>query len=92
MMMSLFFQICLLLLLFETSHRFLGPVELMGSFGWCYCLKTLQLTYIMSVSIKLEKKLERSTFAASIYLFKFNNKNTRKRCGISSKLTIKTLE
>ena len=26
-------------------------------------------------------------FPVSIYLFKFNNKNTRKRCEISSKLT-----
>ena len=28
----------------------------------------------------------------NIYLFKFNNRNTRKRCGICSKLTIKTPE
>ena len=30
--------------------------------------------------------------AANIYLFKFNNRNTRKRCEICSKLTIKTPE
>ena len=30
------------------------------------------------------------TFPANIYLFRFNNRNTRKRCGICSKLTIKT--
>ena len=29
---------------------------------------------------------------ANIYLFKFNNKNTRKMCEIFSKLTIKTPE
>ena len=29
---------------------------------------------------------------ANIYLFKVTNKNTRKRCGIYSKLTIKTIE
>ena len=29
---------------------------------------------------------------AKIYLFKFNNKNSRKRCEICSKLTIKTPE
>ena len=29
---------------------------------------------------------------ANIYLFKVNNKNTRKRCEICSKLTIKTPE
>ena len=31
-------------------------------------------------------------FPANIYLFKFNNRNTRKRCEICSKLTIKTPE
>ena len=30
------------------------------------------------------------TFPANIYLFKMNNRNTRKRCEICSKLTIKT--
>ena len=30
--------------------------------------------------------------SAGIYLFKVNNRNTRKRCEISSKLTMKTLE
>ena len=29
---------------------------------------------------------------ANIYLFKLNNKNTKKQCEICSKLTIKTLE
>ena len=29
---------------------------------------------------------------ANIYFLKVNNRNTRKRCGIYSKLTIKTLE
>ena len=31
-----------------------------------------------------------SRYPASIYLFKFNNRNVRKRCEIRSKLTIKT--
>ena len=29
-------------------------------------------------------------FPANIYLFKFNNRHTRRRCEICSKLTIKT--
>ena len=29
-------------------------------------------------------------YSANIYLFKVNNRNTRKRCKICSKLTIKT--
>ena len=33
-----------------------------------------------------------SSNPANIYLFKVNNKNTRKRCEINSKLTIKTPE
>ena len=32
------------------------------------------------------------TYPANIYLFEVNNRNTRKRCGICSKLTIKTPE
>ena len=36
------------------------------------------------------EKLE--TTPANVYLFKFNNRNTRKRCKICSKLTIKTPE
>ena len=32
------------------------------------------------------------SYPANIYLFKVNNRNTRKRCEICSKLTIKTLE
>ena len=32
------------------------------------------------------------TFPANIYLFKVNNRNIRKRCGIYSKSTIKTPE
>ena len=44
-----------------------------------------------------QKILEKSTFdlsndPATIYLFKFNNKNTRKRCEIRSNLIIKTPE
>ena len=31
-------------------------------------------------------------FPANVYLLKVNNRNTRKRCEICSKLTIKTLE
>ena len=33
-----------------------------------------------------------SVIPANIYLFKVNNKDTRKRCKICSKLTIKTPE
>ena len=33
-----------------------------------------------------------SQFPANIYLLKVNNRNTRKRCEICSKLTIKTPE
>ena len=31
-------------------------------------------------------------FSLGGYMFKFNNRNTRARCEISSKITIKTLE
>ena len=31
-------------------------------------------------------------FSAKIYLFKINNENTKRRCELGSKLTMKTLE
>ena len=34
--------------------------------------------------------LQRDAFPANIYFFKVNNKNVRKKCEISSKLTMKT--
>ena len=36
--------------------------------------------------------LPNDTLSAGIYLLKFNNRNTRTRCEICSKLTMKTLE
>ena len=39
-----------------------------------------------------ESKKTKRNFPANIYLFKVNNKNTRKRCEICSQLTIKTPE
>ena len=41
--------------------------------------------------ILIEIQLTRTSFSC-IYLFKDNNRNTRKRCEICSKLTIKTPE
>ena len=37
-------------------------------------------------------KINSTYYPANIYLLKFNNRNTRKRCEICSKLTIKTPE
>ena len=42
--------------------------------------------------VKLPCSLPVNTSPANIYLFKVNNRNTRKRCEIFSKLTIKTPE
>ena len=38
----------------------------------------------------VQKQSMFNTFPAGIYLHKVNNRNTRKRCEICSKLTIKT--
>ena len=40
---------------------------------------------------KVVNEPKHSVFASNIYLFKVNNKNTRKICEISSKLTTNTL-
>ena len=45
--------------------------------------------FILSLPSRDKKKRH---IPANIYLFKINNKSTRKRCEICSKLTIKTLE
>ena len=39
-----------------------------------------------------KKTLDLSFYPVKIYLVKVNNRNTRKRCEICSKLTIKTLD
>ena len=36
-------------------------------------------------------RVKSQIFSAGIYLFKYNNRNTRTRCEICSKLTIKTV-
>ena len=38
------------------------------------------------------KYFQKRSHPTNFYLFKVNNKNTRKKCGICSKLTIKTPE
>ena len=38
------------------------------------------------------KYLQKHSHPANIYLFKVNNKNTKKQCDICSKLTLKTPE
>ena len=49
--------------------------------------------YFLSESPKFMKQLASHAYIpASIYLLKVNNKNTRTRCEICSKLTIKTTE
>ena len=48
------------------------------------------MTVIKSYKILVAKPLKH--FPANIFLFKVNNRNTRKKCEIFSKLTIKTPE
>ena len=55
----------------------------------------LKMTYdniFGTILIILVKALRKCTNPANIYLSKVNNTNTRKKCDICSKLTIKTLE
>ena len=44
----------------------------------------------IAINVKLNPLI--SYYLANIYLFKVNNRNTRKRCEVFSKLTIKTPE
>ena len=62
-----------------------------------FTLRNMFLTYLKKLSFCNEKKLNRvlntaaiySRFPAGNYMFKGNNRNTRTRCEICSKLTIK---
>ena len=45
-----------------------------------------------SEAVKLQVKLHQVSFPASSYMFQVNNRNTRARCEICSKLTIKIPE
>ena len=56
------------------------------------CLQDLLLNIKNDSLITTLRKILKTSFPANIYLFKFNNKSTRKRCKIFSKLTIKTPE
>ena len=57
-----------------------------------YCVKFTSKGETKEVLIELLVKIDLLRILANIYLFKFNNRNLRKRCEICSKLTIKTPE
>ena len=60
------------------------------------CYYHVNYNYVNFYIFDLKKQLSKISFSkslpANIYLFKVNNRNTRKRCKICSKLTIKTAE
>ena len=66
------------------GHLFNCSGKEIGVFGW------YQIIYMMTCFIQyIRGKLH---LPASIYVLKVNNRNTRTRCEICSKLTIKTPE
>ena len=52
----------------------------------------IRLSETLQLSEACSKKTDKKFFPTNIYLFKVNNRNTRRRCEICSKLTIKTPE
>ena len=56
------------------------------------CKNGRQQSYQFNYPWKAISSLHATLNAANIYLFKVNNRNTRKRCEIYSKFTIKTPE
>ena len=54
----------------------------------CFC----KLFLLIQISLVLYETLLWEPYPTNIYLFQVNNGNTRKRCEICSKLTIKTTE
>ena len=63
-------------------------IALLGCKG---LLGTVQQVHL-ALKIKSNEKIYLKKYPANIYLFKVNNENTRKRCEIGAKLTIKTPE
>ena len=53
---------------------------------------SIELTFIVTIKLKLNWLFNSLLSPAGIYLLKVNNRNTRSRCEISSKLTIPTPE
>ena len=53
-------------------------------------IRTLSLSKILLVLIKTWRRLCINSNSAGNYMFKVNNRNTKARCEICSKLTIKT--
>ena len=67
---------------------------------WCFrfhtapslCNYELKHCPVLLSVFLINAYISQSTYPANIYLFKVNNRNSRKRCEICSKLTIKTSE
>ena len=82
--------------LFIFMWRYLGPCQrfimepLMLMAMNYFREKVLSWMFDRLVNIPLYSSSK--VFSANFYLFKVNNRNTRKRCEICSKLTIKTPE
>ena len=105
---SFFFPICgIVPVLLNQIFAFTGAIEAFkNACGGAYfskvignspkiLLKMSSFTYIFSkiLNHRLNFATLRTTiFKSGIYLLKFNSRNTRARCTISSKLTIKTPE
>ena len=66
--------------------------------GWSFFAKIVNVFYALtiffmfSLDYSVIDYFDRVLNPANIYLFKVNNRNTRKRCEICSTLTIKTPE
>ena len=60
--------------------------------GLVSCLKRFHRNHLEPLYLKIWAKIFVSYIIAKIYLLKFNNRNTRKRREVCSKLTIKTSE
>ena len=100
-----FFNICVLSqcilywIHFQNMHTFTYQKILLNSF-FCLFLKSSYLQFILKCFPVFSKNCNRiletteinGNIPANIYLFKVNNRNTKKRCEFYSKLTIKTPE
>ena len=74
----------------ETENKENNKKEITTSESTCKCLVLKKVKGPVKNKQKYNKAMQE--YPAGIYLFKVNNRNTRTRCEICSKLTINTPE
>ena len=72
----------------KSTVKTFGPLYGIEIEHWCEIGETTAEVLLVSLLLTLNMYLNSRKDPANIYLFKFNNRNTKKRCEVCSKLTV----